>query len=155
SVGRRYNNQFGFLLKHTWIGKPRVSATPDQIHAMDALRANILHTAEAKIRKKAAEEEAALDAIDPAKDIPGQDAATAKSLARQRFYTNLEQEIEYEYAHEQAETLAQTFNYSVMAFNWTSVSAYIPLVTENHQTAPAPGADMITRRAYPLHLNVT
>jgi len=155
SMGRRYNNQFGFLLKHTWIGKPRVAATPDQIRIMDALRSNILHSLEVRIRRKAAEEEAALDAIDPSKDIPGQDPAVAKSIARQQFYTNLQQEIDFEYAHEQAETLARSFNYTVMAFHWTSISVYIPLITENFQTAPTAAGDPVTRHAYPLHLNLT
>jgi len=154
-ANRRYNNQFGFLLKHTWIGRPHVTATPDQIHTMDALRAGILHTLEAKIRRRATEEEAALDAIDPVKDIPGQDPARAKSIVRRQFDANLEQEMEFEFAHAQAETLAQTFNYTVMAFNWTSVSVYIPLITENFETTAAAGADPTTRHAYPLHLNLT
>jgi len=154
-AGRPYHNQFGFLLKHSWIGKPRVTATPDHIRTMDAFRANILHSLEAKIRRNAAAEEAALDAIDPAKDIPGQDPVAAKRVARQQFYTDLQQEIEFEYAREQAETLARTFTYTVMAFNWTSVSVYIPLITENFQTALTAGTDPTTRHAYPLHLNLT
>lgn len=35
SEGRPYNNQFGLLLKNTWIGHTAVSATPDQMRIMD------------------------------------------------------------------------------------------------------------------------
>lgn len=155
SAGRPYNNQFGFLVKQTWIGRPHVTATPAQIRTMDALRANLLHSIEGEIRRRAAEEDAALAAFDTSTDIPGQDGASAKAIARQNFAATLKQDIEFEYAHSQAETLAQSFNYRVMAFNWTSVSLYVPLVTENFQTMITPGADGIKRHAWPVHLNLT
>jgi len=155
SAARPYNNQFGLLVKHTWIGRPRVTASSEQVKSMDVLRANLLHSLEAKIRKRAAEEAAALDAIDSAKEIPGQDAATAKDIARKQFNRALQEEMEFEWAHTQAEILAQSFNYKVMSFHWTSVRLYLPLITGNFQTIPTPGADPTTRHAWPLHFNAT
>jgi len=155
SAARRYNNQFGALIKHSWIGRPRVTATSGQVKIMDALRANLLHSLEATIRKKAAEEEAALDAIDSAKEIPGQDAAAAKDIARKQFNSTLQQEMEFEWAHTQAAILAQSFNYRVISFDWTSISCYLPLITENFQTASSPGGAPSTRHAWPLHVNAT
>jgi hypothetical protein len=40
-----------------------------------------------------------------------------------------------------------------MAFHWTSVSAYIPLITDNYPIASGTGTVM--RHAYPLHFNLT
>ncbi|HLZ87592.1 MAG TPA: hypothetical protein VKQ52_10140, partial [Puia sp.] len=155
SSGRPYNNQFGFLLKQTWIAKPRVTATPGEIRAMDALRAGILHSLEGDIRRKAAAGEAALNAIDTARDIPGQDLASAKDIARQKFNADLQLETTFEFAYRQAEALARSFGYRVVAFNWTSISLYLPLVTENFQVAASPGAVLSSRHAYPVHFNLT
>jgi len=155
STGKPYTNRLGFMFKQTWIGRPRVSATAANVRTMDALRAGILHSLEHSIRKKAAEEIAALDAIDTTPDTPGQDKNTARNIAWQKFCTDLQQEIELAFAHAQAEALAQTVGYRVVAFNWTSISAYIPVITENFQTAATAGADPVNRHAWPLHLNLT
>jgi len=128
SEGRPYNNQFGLLLKNTWIGHTAVSATPDQMRSMDTLRAAILHSTETAIRQQAGD-----FIFDP--DLP-------------RYF-------EFDYAHKQASTLAKRFIYKVISFHWTSVSMYVPLITENFQVAPAPGDAPSTRHAYPLHFNIT
>jgi len=155
STGRPYNNQFGFQLKITWVGRPGVTASPGQIKTMDALRAGLLHSTELDIRKKSAAEEAALDAIDPVQDIPGQDPAAARNTARQKFDADLRLQTNFDFFYAESQALHRTFNYRVVAFNWTSASIYIPLTTENFQTAPAPDAAPVDRHAYPLHLNLT
>ena len=152
--GRHYNNRFGLLVKQTWIGNGKTTYTEGQQKIMKALRAGILHSLELEIRKKAADREASLDAWN-ADDVPGQDLAAAKQIARQKFNADLQAEYEFEFARRQSEALARTFNYAVIAVNWTSLSLYVPLVTENFYTAPDLTSDPVTRHAYPLHFNIT
>ena len=128
SEGRPYNNQFGFLVKKTWVGRTRIKASAAQIQAMDTVRAAILRSMEKDIRNR------------PDDFI---------------YNVDLPKELEFDYAHKQAEHLAKTFNYGVFAFHWTSVSMYIPLVAENFQVIPTPSADPMSRHAWPLHVNVT
>jgi hypothetical protein len=154
SEGRHYNNRFGLLVKQTWIGNGKTTYTEGQQKIMKALRAGILHSLELEIRKKAADLEASLDAWN-ADDVPGQDLAAAKQIARQKFNADLQAEYEFEFARRQSEALARTFNYAVIAVNWTSLSLYVPLVTENFSTAPDLTSGPVTRHAYPLHFNIT
>ena len=128
SENRPYNNQFGFLVKQTRVGRPGIKATAAQIQAMDTMRAAILHSLE--------------------KDIRGRYDDFV-------YDVDLPKELEFDYAHKQAEHLAKSFNYGVFAFNWTSVSLYIPLITENFQVLPATGADPVSRHAWPLHLSIS
>ena len=153
--GRRYNNRFGLLVKQTWIGNGSTTYSESQKKMMDALRAGILHSIEGEIRRKAADLEASLDSWDPGRDVPGQDVAVAKNIARQKFNADLQAEYEFEFARRQSETLARTFNYGVVAVNWTSISLYAPLVTENFITVPDSNAAHTERHAYPLHVNLT
>ena len=128
SENRPYNNQFGFLVKQTWIGRPGIKATTAQLQAMDTMRTAILHSLE--------------------KDIHGRSDDFV-------YDVDLPKELEFDYAHKQAEHLAKSFNYGVFAFNWTSVSLYIPLITENFQVLPAAGADPVSQHAWPLHFNIS
>ena len=128
SEGRPYNNQFGLLLKNTWIGHTTVSASPDQIRTMDTLRTAILHSTETAIRQQAGD-----FTFDP--DLP--------------LY------FEFDYAHKQASTLAKRFIYKVIAFHYTGISLYVPLITESFQVAPSLGEPATTKHVYPLHVNIT
>jgi hypothetical protein len=128
SEDRPYNNQFGLLLKQTWVASAKVSASPEQVKLMDSLRTAILHSTETAIRQQAAD-----FAFDP--DLP--------------MY------FEFDYAHKQASSLAKRSIYQVISFHWTSISLYVPLITENFQVAPAPGDSAMTKHGYPLHFNVT
>jgi len=128
SEGRPYNNQFGFLVKQTWVGRSRIKATAAQIRAMDTVRAAILRSMENAIHNRSD------DFI---------------------YDVDLPKELEFDYAHKQAENLAKTFNYDIFAFHWTSISLYIPLITENFQTMPTADADPESRHAWPLHVNIT
>ena len=128
SEGRLYNNQLGFLVKQTWVGRPCVTASHEQLQRMEAMRAAILHSLETEIHRKA--EDFAYD-------------------------VDLSKTFEFDYAHKQAVALAGTLYYRVIAFQWTSVSFYVPLITENFQTTLLPGADPSDRHAWPLHFNIT
>ncbi|HVV05487.1 MAG TPA: hypothetical protein VHC96_14750, partial [Puia sp.] len=128
SEGRPYHNQFGLLLKQTWIGHTTVTATPEQMKLMDTLRTAILHSTETAIRQQAGD-----FTFDP--DLP-------------LFF-------EFDYAHKQAGTLAKRFIYKVISFHWTSISLYVPLITANYQVAPDLGEPATTKHTYPLHFNIT
>lgn len=128
SENRPYNNQFGFLVKQTWAGRPGIKATAAQLQAMDTMRTAILHSLE--------------------KDIRGRSDDFV-------YDVDLPKELEFDYAHKQAEHLAKSFNYGVFAFSWTSVSLYIPLITENFQTAPDVSIAPESRHAWPLHLSIS
>jgi hypothetical protein len=154
-TGRPFNNQFGFYFKQTWIGKSKTVRTDGQKKAMDAWRAGILHSLEMEIRKKAADLELALNAMDSLHELPGQDLATAKSMARQKYYADWQDEYEYEFARQQSETLAKAFMYQCISVHWTSISLYLPLIRERFETAPSLADSVVVRHAYPLHFNIS
>jgi hypothetical protein len=142
------------LLKETWVGKGSASASTGQVQTMDALRAGILHSLQQEIVQKRAAFEASLLSWDSARDAPGQTLAAAQQTARAKFEADLAAEYTFKYAHLQAETLARTFNYGIMSFNWTSFSLYVPLVTENFKSAPTLSDAPANRHAYPLHAHL-
>ena len=174
-TGRQFNNQFGMLLKQTWIGKghtsftacPSVNASqvpgpsassssgPSQKITMDALRAGILHSLITEINHRCADFESSLNAMDSASDSPGQSLDAAKNIARQKFNADLRQEYEYKFALLQSEALASTFDYKVVAVNWTSISIYVPVITEKFQAAASFADPLRNQNAYPLHANIT
>ena len=131
SEGRPYNNQFGLLVKQTWVGAWRVTATSGQLRRMDTVRAAILRSLESSVR------------------VRGDDFMSEVDLFK---------EYAFEYAHRQAKNLARTFDYGVFAFHWTSVGLYVPLITQIVPTAPVAGtglAGATNKHAYPLSLNIT
>jgi len=128
SQDRPYNNQFGLLVKNTWVGRTTIAATPEQMRLMDTLRTAILRSTETAIRQQAGD-----FTFDP--DLP--------------LY------FEFDYAHKQASTLTKRFTYKVISFHWTSVSLYVPLITANYQVAPDLSELAATKHSYPLHFNIT
>lgn len=160
SSGRRFNNQLGAYLKQTWISKGNTcfnSCTQGSIsqkNTMDALRTAILHTLGTSINNKAMAFENSLKDIDTTQEIPGQDIQMAKETMRKKFYTDLQEEYEFQYADLQSETLTQGSRYNLYTISWTSISIYIPLITENFNTANSPTEGFVNRHAYPIHLSV-
>lgn len=154
-TGRPFNNQFGFYFKQTWIGKSKTVRSDGQKKTMDAWRAGILHTLNAEIRKKATDLELALQAMDSLNELPGQDPASAKVLARQKFYTDWQDEYEYDFARQQSETLAKNLMYHCISVHWTSISLYLPLISERFETAPSLADSIVSRHAFPLHFNIS
>jgi hypothetical protein len=78
-----------------------------------------------------------------------------RDTARQQFNTDLRDEYYYAFALQQSEMLIKTSNYKDLTLSWTSVSLYIPLITENIPVAPALPDSLTTRHAWPLQLNIT
>ena len=78
-----------------------------------------------------------------------------QDTARQQFDPDLRDEYNYAFALQQSEMLIKTQNYKDITLNWTSVSLYIPLITENIPVTPALPDSATTRHAWPLQLNIT
>jgi hypothetical protein len=72
-----------------------------------------------------------------------------------QFDADLNNEYYYAFALQQSETLIKTSNYEDITLSWTSVSIYVPLITENIPVAPARVDSFTTRHAWPLLLNIT
>ena len=75
--------------------------------------------------------------------------------AHQQFNTDLRDEYYYALALQQSEMLIKSQNYKDVTLSWTSVSIYIPLITENIPVAPTRVDSPATRHAWPLRLNIT
>ncbi|MBS1603807.1 MAG: hypothetical protein JST42_14165 [Bacteroidetes bacterium] len=130
--------RFGFLAKQTWITKEHIRyADPAEKTTMDALTTGILQTLTKEIRTRAA------------------DFKTTDSTVRQQFNTDLRDEYYYTFALRQSEMLARRLDYSLITLDWTSLSCYIPLITENTRVAPAPASAFTTRHGYPLQLELS
>ena len=78
-----------------------------------------------------------------------------QDTARQQFDPDLRDEYNYPFALQQSEMLIKTQNYKDITLSWTSVSVYIPLITENIPVAPALPDSPTTRHAWPLKINIT
>ncbi|HXO75878.1 MAG TPA: hypothetical protein VN824_11595 [Puia sp.] len=86
-----------------------------------------------------------------------------QDTAGQQFNPGLRDEYNYAFALQQSEMLIKTSNYKEITLSWTSVSIYIPLITENIPVAehrPAASAlpdssTTTTRHAWPLRVNIT
>jgi hypothetical protein len=79
-----------------------------------------------------------------------------QDTARAQFDADLRDEYYYAFALQQSETLIKTSNYKDLTLSWTSVSIYIPLITENIMVIPSALPDSpTTRHAWPLQLNIT
>ncbi|HTI94098.1 MAG TPA: hypothetical protein VL727_26065 [Puia sp.] len=81
-----------------------------------------------------------------------------KDTAGQQFEPGLRDEYDYAFALQQSEMLIKTSNYKDITLSWTSVSIYIPLITENIPVIPPSLPDSgtsTTRHAWPLRVNIT
>ncbi len=151
-----FDNRLGFMLQNTWMGKPVTyyDKCGSQKQAMDAQRAEIVHSLEAEINRKAADFERALDAIKPA-DIPGQDENTAKTKLRQDFYAALRAEYLQKFSQAQSDLLISTANYNLVADNWTTVGVYIPIIAQKFEVSSDLTSEVAQRYNYPLELSIT
>jgi hypothetical protein len=151
-----FDNRLGFVLQNTWMGKPVTyyDKCGSQKQSMDAQRAEIVHSLEAEINRKAADFERAVDAIKPA-DIPGQDPNTAKTKLRQDFYAALRAEYLQKFSQAQSDLLINTGNYNLVADNWTTIGIYIPIIPQKFEVSSDFAGEVAQRENYPLELSIT
>lgn len=133
-----FYTRLGFLVKQTWITRGHISyTTPAQKPTMDALTGSILHTIIQDIQTKA------------------NNLHTTDTTVRQQLYADLHEEYAYAFALQQSEMLAKRLAYKLITLNWTSLSGYIPLITENTRVAPTTASPFTTRHGYPLQLDLS
>jgi hypothetical protein len=130
--------RFGFLVKQTWITRGHIRyKNNSQKSTMDALTGGILNTITHEIQTKA------------------NNLHTTDTTVRQQFNADLRDEYNYAFALQQSEMLAKRLAYSLITLDWTSLSLYIPLITENTKVAPTPASPFTTRHGYPLRLDLS
>jgi hypothetical protein len=143
---------------YKWLGKVKTQFAnadkPVQKKSMDALRSAILHSLETEINKKEADFNIALASVDTA-DIPGQDIAKAKELMKQEFDELLKEEYEEKFASQQAATLTKTNHFKLISTYWTSIHAYIPLLSPDYYVASSLHTNFEHEHAYPLQLTIS
>lgn len=148
-----FNNQLGFTLQKTWMGKPvtRYNSCGTQKQAMDAKRAILLHSLETELKRKAADYELALDAVNQT-EIPGQDIGTAKNTLRRDFYAALRAEYFRKFSEAQSDLLVETDNYSLITDNWTTFGVYLSVIPQKFQVSTEPNTTITQRHNYPAEV---
>jgi hypothetical protein len=169
-LDKKFKNELGLNLKQIWLGKVKthfIACKQDQTdenlrdlqvnqkHSMDALRAGILHSLEMEINKKEADFKMALNAIDSANDVPGQNPSIARALALQNFYIDLKEEYEEKFAKLQAETLTKTKDFKFITTHWTSFVVYIPLFFPTYNVAGSFTFPFQEKHPYPFELTIS
>jgi len=168
-LDKKFKNELGLDLKQTWLGKVKtrfsackqnqrdenlVDLQVNQKQAMDALRAGILHSLEMEINKKEADFKMALNAIDSADEVPGQNLSVTRALALQNFYADLKEEYEEKFAKLQAETLAKTKDFKFITTHWTSFEIYVPLFFPPYNIAASYTTSFQEKHPYPFELTL-
>ncbi len=158
-----FSNDFGVLVKKTWIGKPNtyvnkctgtINSPVSQKQFMDALRTSILNIIEAEIKHRDSLFNNSLSAIDSLQ-VPGQKPEEVKSNLRKIFYSNLKEEYNRKFAELQSEALIETNNYNLVTTHWTSFGAYIPLIREKLYVANSFASNFKKEHLYPLEVLLT
>jgi len=161
-LDKKFENELGVTVNYKWIGKVKTYLSScqqtqnglNQQQAMDALRAAILHSLEMEINKKIADFTTAINAIDST-DIPGQNTSASKSLMRQDFYEDLNEEYAEKFAKLQATTLTKTNNFKLITTGWTSVTASLPLLFPKFVVADSIDAAFQEKHPYPLEVSLS
>ena len=160
---RNFINDFGLLVKKTWIRKPSthfnkctpaINSSAGHKQLMDALRASILHLIEAEIKDRVSVFKNSLSEIDSL-EVPDQRMDEAKNNLQKQFYSGLQEEYSRKFAELQSETLIETNNYNLVTTHWTSISAYIPLLCEKFYVANSYLGDFKKEHLYPFAISLS
>lgn len=141
SVGAKAGiaDQFGLMIKQTWIGKGRSyfpgcqpwDSSFNGKQYMDAQRAVILQQLEIEIARRRADFETTLYNI-AASDLPGQQVDTVKIKMRTEFVASLKDEFLQRFHELQSSALIEKNAYRLITSNWTSIRMYIPVLSRNY-----------------------
>ncbi|WP_431199765.1 hypothetical protein ACQ86K_02765 [Mucilaginibacter sp. P19] len=156
SANRYYDNQLGFTIQKTWMGKPKTyyAANGDFKKEMDAARALMVNTIAQSINKKAEEFEQSLNALKQ-EEAPGQNLNEVKSKLRETFYASLRGDYLQRFSEQQSELLVNTGNYDLVTDNWTSLGVYIPVIPQKFMVSNDVNAQVNKHYNYPLELFVS
>lgn len=153
SANRYYDNQLGFTIQKTWMGKPKTyyAANGDFKKEMDAARALMVNTIAQRINKKAEEFEQSLNVLKQ-EELPGQDLTEVKAKLRKTFYASLQADYLQQFSGQQSERLVNTGNYDLITDNWTSLGVYIPVIPQKFMVSNDVNAQANKHYNYPLEL---
>jgi hypothetical protein len=161
-LDKKFENELGVMVSYKWIGKVKTrlascaatSKEGNQQNDMDALRASILHSLEMEMDKKIIDFKIAIGAIE-SKEIPGQDADSAKALMLRNFYEDLNDEYSEKFARAEAAALTKTNNFKLITTGWTNLSVDVPLVFPKFIIADSVNADFQEKHPYPLEVSLS
>ena len=149
-----YDNQLGFVVKHTWMGRPVARYECSQKMAMDAQRAVSLHQLEAEAAERGNRFENELGLIKQA-EVPGQDMNAVKTKLRKDFYAALRTEYLEKFSQAQSDALLNSNSFNLITDNWTTIGVYVPVITQKFIVAADVNSPAAKRQNYPLELSVT
>jgi hypothetical protein len=160
-LDNRFENELGVSINYTWLGKVKTrfeksgsaQNNNNQKQAMDALRAALLQSLVVEIKKKEADFKLAMEAIDSGA-IPGQDIATAKIAMQRNFNEDLQSAYEEKFATLQAALLTKTGDFRLISTNWTSFTAYVPLLFPKYTVAPSLVTSFNEKHPYPFKVMI-
>ncbi|WP_413666018.1 hypothetical protein ACEN9X_15575 [Mucilaginibacter sp. Mucisp86] len=156
TANRYYDNQLGFTIQKTWMGKPRTyyAANGNFKKEMDAARALIVNTLAQSVNKKAEEFERSLSALKQ-DDVPGQNINEVKNKLRKTFYASLRADYLQQFSEQQSELMVNTGNYNLITDNWTSLGIYIPVIPQKYMVSDDVNARVNKHYNYPFELFVS
>ncbi len=161
-LDKQFKNQLSITVNQTWLGKVRTRISgcvpgdkwPNQKHAMNALRAGILHSLSIEIKNTTTDFETALDKIDST-ELPRQNRSDAIFIARQNFYEDLKEKYQEKFARLQAEALTKTSNFKLITTHWTSLIGYVPLLSPKYNVAPSLTSPFDKKNPYPFEFTLS
>ncbi|WP_343112318.1 hypothetical protein [Mucilaginibacter sp.] len=150
------NNQLGFVLQKTWMGKPVTyyNNCGSQKLAMDAQRAALLHSLATELKTKANDYEQVLDSVKQS-EVPGQSLASAKNTLRRDFYAALRLEYLQKFSEVQSDLLVQSNNFNLITDNWTTFGVYLPVIPQKFQVSTDLASNVSSRHNYPFEVFIT
>ncbi|MFS2190256.1 hypothetical protein ACCC92_26510 [Mucilaginibacter sp. Mucisp84] len=153
TANRYYDNQLGFTIQKTWMGKPKTyyAANSDFKKEMDAARALMVNTLVQSINKKVEEFEQSLNALKQ-DEVPGQDLTDVKSKLRKTFYVTLRADYLQQFSEQQSELMVNTANFNLVTDNWTTAGVYIPVIPQKFMVSNDINAPVNKHYNYPLEL---
>lgn len=151
-----YDNRMGLVLQQTWMGKQVTSynACGSQKMAMDAGRAQIVHSLGIELNRKAADFERGLDSMKQA-EVPGQNLKTAREKLRKDFYAGLRAEYLQKFSQAQSDLLVNSNNFNLVTDHWTTVGVYIPIIAQKFMVSGDINTAAQKRYNYPFELSVS
>lgn len=151
-----FNNQLGFTLQKTWMGKPVTyyNVCGSQKFAMDAQRAVLLHGLITELERKAKAYEQDLDSVKQT-EVPGQSLTSAKNALRHDFYAALRLEYLQKFSEAQSDLLVQSNNFNLVTDNWTTFGIYLPVIPQKFQVSTDLSSDVSQRHNYPFEVFLT
>lgn len=156
TANRYYDNQLGFTIQKTWMGKPQTyyAANGDFKKEMDAARALIVNTLAQSINKKAEEFEQSLNVLKQ-EEVPGQNLNEVKSELRKTFFASLRADYLQQFSEQQSELMVNSANFNLVTDNWTTFGVYIPVIPQKFLVSDDVNEQVSKHYNYPFELFIS